>query len=227
MFTVYAGLGKGKSTYAIKAGVEVLINVYGISEEEAWIRVRELLCFHPKQFFDKLDQIRKTGLYRVPFIIWDDAGLWLYALDWNDPFIKSLGKYMNVARSRLASMILTTPSPTWIIKKLRGFPDSVNIKIVKKTGAKGAEWLRRARAYQQDMLPDTIKYRVHTKFDDHFNCRMPDNFYHWYKPLRDNYEAMAFDIIKKGWEESKEKSIVPELAEYPGLTLPDINSYKV
>jgi hypothetical protein len=222
LFTIYAGLGKGKSCYAFKAVTEVLMNIYKLTEEDAWEFLKTVICFHPQQFFDKLDEIRSTGFYRVPSIVWDDAGLWLYALDWNDPFMIALGKYMNVARSRLASLVLTTPSPLFIIRKLRGFPDAINIKIVKYTAAPRTQWLRRARGYQMEMLPDTVKFMVYKKFDDYFNCKMPDRFYAWYKPLRDMYEAMAFDLIKKSWEEHRKKSIVPELQEYPGLKLPEM-----
>lgn len=220
LFILYAGLGKGKSAYAIKNGVEILMNIYRLKEAEAWERIKEFICFHPQQFFDKLDQIRDAGLYRSPFIIWDDAGLWLYALDWSDPFVKALGKYMNVARTRLASLILTTPTPTWIIKKLRGFPDAMNVKITKPDSS---EWRRRARAYQQNMLPDMTKYRVRVVFDDYFSCKMPDDFYwKWYQPLRSEYENMALNLIKQSWEETKKNSIVPELLDYPKLALPEL-----
>jgi len=227
LIIIYAGLGKGKSAYAIIALVEILVNIYKMKEKEAWEKVKEFLCFHPTQFFDKLDQIRDSGFYRVPGIVWDDAGLWLYALEWNDPFIKQVGKYMNVARSRLASLMLTTPNPNWIIKKLRGFPDARTVKIAKYTAAPRTEYLRRARAYSNDMLPDLRKYRVNIRWTDYFNCRMPDDFYRWYAPLRDMYEEMALDLIKKAWEEKKKDSLVPELAEYPGLAIPELTPLSI
>jgi hypothetical protein len=75
------GLGKGKSAYAIFTLVELLINVFDLAERKAWELVKGFLCFHPEQFFDKLKWIRDEGLERVPVIIWDDAGLWLHALE--------------------------------------------------------------------------------------------------------------------------------------------------
>ena len=222
LFTIYAGLGKGKSAYAIFALVEVIMNWYKVREREAWELVKGFICFHPEQFFAKLRQIRDEGLDRVPGIIWDDAGLWLYALDWNDPFVKALGKYMNVARSRLASLILTTPTPTWIIKKLRGFPDAFNVKIIKTTGNPRALWVREAKGYQEILLPDMRKSRVYHRFSDRFNCYMPDEFYKWYKPLRDAYEVLALDLIEMSWDVSRAKSIVPALSDYPNLKLPSM-----
>ena len=220
---IYASLGYGKSSYAIKSGVEVLMNVYRMRERDAWEAIKSFIVFHPQQFFDKLDQVRDLGLYRIPGIIWDDAGLWLYALDWNDPFIKALGKYMNVARSRLASITMTTPSVQFIASKLRGFPDAYTVSITKYTGAPRTEWLRKAKGYQDRILPDQRKRRVYLRFEDKFNCYLNDEFYRWYRPLRDAYEILALDIIKSAWKESKEKSMVPELNEYPDLRIPDLD----
>ena len=222
LFTIYAGLGKGKSAYAIFVLVETLMNWYKVREREAWDMVKGFICFHPEQFFAKLRQIRDEGLHRVPGLIWDDAGLWLYALDWNDPFVKALGKYMNVARSRLASLILTTPTPQWIIKKLRGFPDAFNVSIIKPTGAPGTQWYREAKGYQEIVLPDMRKSRIYHRFSDFFNCYMPDEFFKWYSPLRDAYEELALALIEKAWDTSRAKSIVPELSDFPNLNLPSL-----
>jgi len=224
LFTVYAGLGKGKSAYAIFCLVMALKNYFHCSDAEAWEKVKGFIVFHPQQFFDKLDQIRDIGMKRAPAIIWDDAGLWLYALDWNDPFIKALGKYMNVARSRLGALIMTTPTPKMIFSKVRDMPDAINVKIIKTTGAPRAEWVRRAKGYQQSMLPDMKKSRVHLRYTDDFVCRMPDEFYNWYKPLRDEYEQLALDLIKESWAKSKEKhqGSIPELSNYPKLAIPDM-----
>jgi hypothetical protein len=222
LFTIYAGLGKGKSALGIFALVECLFNTYEISEREAWEMAKGFICFHPEQFFQKLRQIRNSGLDRVPTLLWDDAGLWLYALDWNDPFVKALGKYMNVARSRLGSLILTTPTPKWIIKKLRGFPDAFNVKVIKPTGNPRAKWYRQGKGYEEVMLPDQRKSRVYHRFSDFYNCYIPDEFYKWYKPLRDAYEKLALDLIEKSWELSRAKTVVPELSDYPDLNIPDM-----
>lgn len=70
-------------------------------EFQAWMLLKQLIVFHPEQFFQKLQDLREAGnKLRIPSLIWDDASLWLYALDWNDPFIIKVGKYMNVTSSR-------------------------------------------------------------------------------------------------------------------------------
>lgn len=222
LFIVYAGLGKGKSAYAIFSFVETLMNWYHVEEAEAWEMVKTFLVFHPQQFFDKLDQIETSGYGRIPGLIWDDAGLWLYALDWNDPFIKSFGKYLNIARTLLASLMLTTPSVKWIFSKVRDFPDAYTISIIKVTGNKRARWRRGAKGYQSVLLPDQKKSRVYHRFTDIFNCRMPDTFFSWYKPLRDSYEKLARDLIKQNWAKLKDKEGIPEISAYPDLALPSM-----
>ena len=89
IFITYAPLGFGKSTYDLKAAAEVLQYVYHLSEEEAWEKVKEFMIFHPAHFFQKIEEISNTRYKRVPFIIWEDMGLWLYALDYRDPFIEA------------------------------------------------------------------------------------------------------------------------------------------
>lgn len=220
LFIIYAGLGKGKSAYAIFSLVETLVNWYKIDELEAWEMVKTFIVFHPQQFFDKLDEIEAAGYSRIPGLIWDDAGLWLYALDWNEPFIKSFGKYLNIARTLLACMLMTTPAVKWIFSKVRDFPDAYTVSIMKTTGNPRAKWRREAKGYQSVILPDLKKSRVYQRFEDTFNCRMPDFFFEWYKPLRDAYELLARDLIKKNWAKLKEKESLPELEAYPGLALP-------
>ena len=227
MFIVYGPLGYGKSAYSIKVGVEVLQAIYKVSEEEAWELIKQFIVFHPKQFFDKIEEIERT-VKRVPFLIWDDAGLWLYALDWNDPFVEAVGKYLNVARTHLASLICTTPLPKWIFKKLRNFPQATIIKIMKETGAPGeARWRRIAQAYISWIHPDMKHSGVRRIYRDYFKCKLPTEFYlEWYKPLRDTYEDMALALMKEQWQKIESKAKVVLLENYPRLQIPSLTIQK-
>lgn len=225
LLIVYGPLGYGKSSYSIKVGVEVLQEVYEVSEQEAWELIKQFIVFHPRQFFEKIRQVENTVDKRVPFLIWDDAGLWLYALDWTDPFVAAVGKYLNVARTHLASLICTTPLPTWIVKKLRNFPQSFTIKIIKETGMPGEDrWRRIAKAYRSWVTPDMKRSGVKLVYQDYFKCKLPTKFYwDWYKPLRDAYEDMALALMQERWQkiESKAKEIL--LEQYPHLKVPKLN----
>lgn len=223
---VYAPLGFGKSAYQFKVSVEVLQHVYHLSEEEAWEALKGLIVFHPSQFFQKIEEIEEGHIKRVPFLNWDDAGLWLFAMDWNDPFITAFIKYLNVARTHLACLICSTPSPEWILKKLRRFPSAISVRIKKISGNTSPTqewtWMREAHGYAFWTHPDMKHSGVKTLFADRFNCKMPENFYKWYKPKRDAYENMALNLMKEKWAKIGNESKALLLQDYPSLEMPKI-----
>lgn len=226
IFIVYAPLGYGKSAYTFKSAVEVLQAVYHLSEAQAWQKLREFICFHPTQFFEKIEQIESSGLKRVPFIIWEDMGLWLYALEHRNPFIEALIKYLNVARTHLGAIVGSSPSPEWVLKKLRRFPSAYTVRIQKVNGDTSHThihtWLRNAVGYVFWLHADLKHSGVNKLWVDQFNCKMPNDFYAWYKPLRDAYEDMALALVREKWEEISKASKALLLADYPQLQLPPL-----
>jgi len=205
LFIIYGALGKGKSAYAIKTGVQLLQHVYGYSEAEAWNRVKDFIIFHPQQFFEKVKAMDESE--RLPFIIWDDAGLWLSALDWYDPFLKAFSKYLNVARTMFASFILTTPMPRNVLKAARSLPDSIVVKIVDDSD-KEHPWRRLAYGYRNWFSPDGKRTGVWKIFEDPYYCNYPEDFFKWYKPYRNAYQIIALRLVKEEWEKKKGQSIV-------------------
>jgi len=213
LFIIYGPLGKGKSAYAIKTGVQVLQAIYGLNEEEVWEKIKEFVIFHPEQFFKKLEDMMMSGVRRYPFIIWDDAGLWLSAMDWTDPFLKTFSKYLNVVRTMFASFILTTPMPRYVLKSLRGLPDAMVVKII-DSGDYLHLWHRFADGYLNWFTPDGKKTGVRHIYRDPYNCKLPDDFYFWYKPYRDMYQKIAFRLLLEEWEKKKKQSkILQQLKE--------------
>jgi hypothetical protein len=126
-------------------------------------------------------------------MIWDDAGLWLYALDWNHPFIKAFGKYLNVARTDFGSIQFTAPLPTMVMKRLRDMPQVRTIKVIKRNvdNPERRFKARIAKLYQMWISPDMKRSGVKQTHEDTFNAYLPDDFYGWYKPIRDYYAKMA------------------------------------
>ncbi len=214
---VYAPLGYGKSAYQFKATVDVLISIYRLSEAEAWEALKSLIVFHPEQFFDRLDQIRSFGFNKTVTLNWDDAGLWLYAMDWDDPFVEAFTKWLNVARTDLNSLICSTPDPTFVFKKMRNFPAAITVNIIKTSGNPYNRWDRVARGYHHYKLPDLQRTRVRKIFEDRFSCKMPRDFYDWYKPRRDAYADVARKMMEEQWRKKKVESKVEGLPSLPNL----------
>jgi hypothetical protein len=228
LLTVYGDLRIGKSAYSFKTGVQVLNQIYGMPitahKGHAWYELRHYIVFHPEQFFQKLKEMDEAGVERLPFLIWDDAGLWLYALDWYDPFINQFIKLLNVIGTRLCALIFTTPSPDFILRKLRKFPSAINVHIT--YGYHKDPWERYAKGYKQWYLPDG-KSRVKTVFEDWFSARMPTPFFKWYKPVRDAYQEVANKLVQEKWEQLKSRSrILASLHEMPEFNLPKLHRPK-
>ena len=230
IFITYAPLGYGKSTYDFKACVEVLQRVYHITEEQAWEKLKEFIVFHPTQFFEKVKQIEATGLKRVPFLVWEDMGLWLFALEFHNPFIEAFIKYLNVARTHLAALVGSTPSPEWVLRKLRRFPSAFSIRIAKINGDTShtheITWTRTATGYRFWIHADLKHTGVRKCWEDRFNCKMPDDFFQWYKPLRDAYEDMALSLVMEKWDAISKSSHALILESYPNLALPELKRFE-
>lgn len=189
LFIVYAPLGYGKSTYAVK----VLSELYN----KDWEKVKDYIVFPPKDFVTKCVEMNKKG-QREKAIVWDDAGLWLFALQRNDPFVQAVLKYMNVARTNWGAMILTTPTPSWVTYKMRNFPQHINVKVIKAADDIGRQQrLRFAKGYRQWTAPDFKHTGVHKIFQDYYDATMPDDFYKWYKPIRDDYAKQASELMNE------------------------------
>lgn len=221
----YAPLGYGKSSYLFKVTIEALMRVYHLSEKEAWEVLKTIIMFHPEQFFDKLDQAEEYGFYKLLILNWEDAGLWLNAMDWDDPFILSLTKWLNVARTDCTALLCSSPSVNMVFRKLREFPSIITLRITKYGSSQtDHRWRRVATAYRQWLLPDLQKRRVKKLGKDIFSCKMPNDFFKWYKPLRDAYAHMAKELMKEKWEETKRSSSSRAimLEQNPDLQVPSL-----
>jgi hypothetical protein len=133
---------------------------------------------------------------RIPGYIWDDAGYWLFSLNWTDRLLISIQKYMNVIGTDMNNLILTTPDPEWILSKIAAMPGTMRIKIIKRRG--GVEdydsnvFSRRALGYVPWKYPDLKGGGVNKKIEDDYSCKLPEPFYsEWYKPTREHYAKMA------------------------------------
>ena len=193
VFIVYGPLGIGKTTYACK----VLAELYGTKGKPNWDAVKSRIVQTPRQFVEKCEYMMDNHI-RDMSLVWDDAGLALLALEHWSPFVRATVKYLNVMRTNLASLICTTPLPTWIIKKIRGFPLCITLKIIRATSDKRRPARHRiAKAYRFWVTPDMKKTGVMRVYEDHFTALMPNAFYDWYKPYREAYAARAIRNLRE------------------------------
>ncbi len=52
--------------------------------------VKPWVVFKPEEFLDKVLEVDE----REKALIWDDAGYWLFSLDWYEPFVKAVSRWI-------------------------------------------------------------------------------------------------------------------------------------
>ena len=186
-FITYGGHGTGKSTYLSKC----LSQCYETWDPEV---LKRFLVWKPEMLIDVIDYVEKTGLSYM-MLGCDDAGVWLAALKWNHPLLAAISEYFDVIRLHFHAVMLTSPWPMHIIKRIRGLPQAITIKIVKLNANPSKP--REARGYTQYTLPDLKRTGVKPEFCDKFFAIMPEKFYKWYYPARKGFTTEAYQHVKE------------------------------
>jgi len=211
----YGGfLGTGKSAYCIKTEAEVLGKHPGHEDNVAsYENVKKFLDFPPKAFVDRLLKMKR----REKMTVWDDMGLWLFVLDWYDPFVKAVCKYLNVARTDWAFIFGNTPTPKMVAKRIQNFPEVLRVKITKEaSNIDHPAKPRIATAYHVWTSPDMKKTGVRKVFTDRYNAMMLNDFFAWYKPERDHYATIAKQLMWKELTKLRKRDR-EEVVENPGF----------
>jgi len=195
---VYGELRAGKSAYAMKVLIEVLSYLFGW--EITYKRLRNYWGFHPR---DVVTTWLNKGDEKAPVYVWDDAGFWLFSMDWSDPLLVSILKYLNVIGTDYGALILTTPDPSWVLSKFQTLHGMIRVKIVHAQGRDTIDnslpdsirFKRIATGYKPYRSPDFKKTGVNKVFKDTFSCKIPDDMYEEYKPERDHYAKLAKNMM--------------------------------
>jgi len=208
---IQGGHGFGKTSYANTLIAEVHSIHNGGTPD--WDMVKKRIGYDPDEVLDTLDDIPEGERWYAYH--WDDAGTWLHSLDFQDPFVKAVGKYMQVARTDLAAMLFTTISVTDVSSKIRGIRDAIIVDITKEGAEQNSsERYRRDRRTAKAYIKrktwkghDWKDYQWEEFFDSHVpgHPKNPATFYGWYKPKRDKYAKQAKQIAREKWKTRKEK----------------------
>jgi hypothetical protein len=186
----------GKSAYIIKVMAQVMDYLWGI-DANRWKHFKPYFGWDPEENVERWINLTE----RLPMFVWDDAGYWLHSLNWTDPLLQAIQKYFNVIGTDINTIILTTPSPTWILSKIAGMPGTLRTKIVKRDGGIGDNptrlYSRLALTYEPWYSPDLKKHGVNKRFKDNFNCYIPDEIYKEYYPIRKAYAMKAKLAIRE------------------------------
>ena len=199
LFIIHGTPRIGKSTYAIKAMGQAVDYLYGedIFKITGSSGYRQAPVCQRYMGWDPMENVERwlDIITRIPNFTWDDAGYWLFSLNWTDPLLIAVQRYMNVVGTDINNLMLTTPDPTWILSKIATMPGCMRIRIIKRDGGStdfdSKLYSRRALGYVPWKYPDLKGGGVNKKLEDDFSCKLPDEFYKWYKPTRERYAKMA------------------------------------
>lgn len=207
---VDGNLRKGKSTYAMKA-IEQAGIYLGTFKELTPRNLNYYMGWEPNEVVATW----RMNEERQPFYIWDDAGYWLHSMNWHDDLMIAIQQYFNVIGTDYNTVILTTPSPHWVLSKIANFPEMYRIRITKRTGGKPDSdyylFARRATAYKKWTSPDLKRGGVNKMFTDKFSCKLRDDLYEWYYPTRRAYAQMAKESIVENLRRKSDKQRLEDL----------------
>lgn len=185
--------GIGKSVYALK----VLQELYG-----SWSTMKRYIVFSLE---DLINIFETKGRHLC--VVWDDAGI--HGHKYLVYYSKKLGQliqgYIDVVRTKLASMIVTVPSHTELMKPIR---DSPGFRVARIQRAEGSPDTRAAVVYTRAAVP--FRSRWVKSYIDIFNVHMDDAVYSEYMEMRKQFyedaERRLIRYVRKLAEKLEEMS---------------------
>jgi len=190
--------------------------------ESDWGQTKTLIMYPPEEVVKRCKNMLINQERDMAFH-WDDAGTWLNAMEWQDDFVIAFMEYLSLARTNWGAIILSTPVEEWVLKKLRTATGVLHIPIIKlKDNYSHPFRPRRATCYKVVRYPNKLRPYWNKEFTDDFSAIMPDPFYKWYKPRRDQYAFQAtvkMDIAlkkrrEKGIDTSKDEFVLDHLRKH-------------
>ncbi|MCJ7631358.1 hypothetical protein MUP77_02995 [Candidatus Bathyarchaeota archaeon] len=208
----------GKSAYSIKSAAQALgewgwDDMKPVCEAEDYEAVKQWLVFQPREFMELVLHLKEKTM----IVIWDDAGYWLFSLDWYTEFVKTVSKYLQLAGTQIATIILTTPSRGLLSTKvMQSIPDCY-IGIVSKHPDRHS-WSpsfkpRICRVFESWNYPDGKKGGVHKRWSDSYDAMLPNDIYAWYAPRREKYLDIAMSLLEKQTKKLSKQLDAPEEEE--------------
>ena len=170
-----------------------------------WETTKTFIRYLPEDVVELCKNMLLKGV-REPVFHWDDAGSWLNAMDYHDPFVIAFMKYLSLARSNWGMVILSTPVEEWVLKKLRTAKGMLRVTINKPRGASSMRsiWRPRiAKAYRMTRYVGNPRAYWPRQWTDHFIAIVPDDFYKWYKPMRDKYALLMATEMEQALKKRK------------------------
>ncbi|ARM76443.1 hypothetical protein B6F84_10705 [Acidianus manzaensis] len=190
---IFGPQGTGKTTYAFKVARDVEFALHNLeTKDEAWQYVKYF--FELPDALTFIEEITERD-ERIPYIIFDDASIWLSKYYWYKDYMKAFYSYYALIRSRVSAVIFTTPAPDDLAYFLRE-KGWYQIKIVWNNKKKK---IAIAQLYEKGFARNTkgdFTTKSTYKALDYFKVELPNNFYNEYLKKRKEKELDLLAQIK-------------------------------
>jgi len=151
--------------------------------EYDWKTTKKYFAFKPEDFLISTADIEE----KIPMGIVDDAGMWLNTMDYQNPFVRAVGKFFEVARTKYAAIVFTCSDLKQIFTKLRNMPHVYTVRIIKSKSrsGEGSHPDERIGIIHEGWESEDMKKSGRTVLlFDGFVAHMPEPFFEWYYPIR-------------------------------------------
>jgi len=178
--------GMGKSLYSLL----VASQVYNTT---SWNILQKYYVYDRKEFINLIkSKKRVSGIYaRSPLIVWDDAGNWLHAQDYQKKEVIDVCRYFQVARSHWSCIMLTTVDAEDIVNRIRNMRSRILIQIIKNSSKKEPD-RRMARIFTRWKSPDKTRKGEETEVHENFYLHLcNEDLYHNYEIYRNSFVHQA------------------------------------
>jgi len=175
--------GVGKSLYTLLVASQVY-------KTNAWSILQNYYVYDRMEFI----RLVKSKKQRSPLLIWDDAGNWLHAQDYQKKEVIDVCKYFQVARPDWGCIMLTTVDAEDIVSRIRNLKDRILVQIIKNSSKKEPD-RRIAKIFTRWKSPDKTRKGEETQITEDFWFHQCD------KSLYDGYEKYRLGFVKQAKKE--------------------------
>jgi len=172
--------GVGKSLYTLLVASQVY-------NTQSWAKLQRYYVYDRQEFLDLV----KTKKTKSPLLVWDDAGNWLHAQDYQKKDVISVCKYFQVARPHWGCIMLTTVDAEDIVSRIRNMKYRILIQIIKNSNLKEPD-RRMARIFTRWKSPDKTRKGEENEINENFYLHECDmNLYDEYEVYRNSFVHKA------------------------------------
>ena len=211
IFIIEGAPGAGKTAY----GANIVAEVHSIDNEIGnWDTniFKKYMGFHPQRVLERWVKAQNEKIF-----LWDDAGAWINALDFQHPLIKKIAKQLQTIRTKYHCVVFTCLDADDLAKKIRIHKDAITIRISLMGSDPKSKYISQkyrrtatAKHWEKDWYEKSFRI---DDWEEPFCCYMPLDFFYWYEPIRRHYSDMLTKLALKEAKQTMEIYSTYKLAE--------------